>query len=444
MRKITLTMVLLLLISGLGIGQTGADKEIALIIYSNDLAVVNEIRTLELSQGSGIIKVHEISTRIIPTSIHLEALGGEVAILEQSYEYEPISTESILRKFIGQEIEVREQGASYRGTLLSTDGGIILQDRFGEIQVIKEPTGFNFPFLPELTPEPTLAWLVQSELEGEQRVSLSYLTTGFSWNARYTAVLEEYEDEMDLSSWVSISNNSGLTYEGVKLDLVAGEIHRAAEGRMLPFAKAEMELAAPAEQFEGEAAFEYHLYTLKRPATLEDGEVKQLSFIAADGVNLERIYTYEGQVREGVQVRVEFVNSEENGLGGALPAGIVQFYERREGSLLFIGEDRISHTAKDELASLWLGTAFDLIGERMQTERRRIGDRKYQDSFEITLRNHKEKGVTIKVIEHLQGDWTILAAEPDYTKVDVNTIEFNVPLEAGGEAKVNYTVEYQF
>ncbi|MFQ6033311.1 MAG: DUF4139 domain-containing protein [Candidatus Bipolaricaulia bacterium] len=436
MRKLLLIIPLALVLFGLGAGSLGTEGEIELTVYSNDLALVNELRTITLQPGEAAVSLEGLPKRLIPSSVHLQALAGDISVLEQEFLYEPLSESALLKRFIGQEIEVRDRGNSYRGTLLSTDGGIILQERTGDLQIIEEPTGFTLSGLPAMAAEPRLDLLLSTDLWGEQEVQLSYLTRGLSWEASYTAVLNE--NRMALSGLVSIANSSGLSFKDAKLRLVAGEPHRVGGARPLGYAKMMAE-AAPSPQFTEEAAFEYHLYTLQRPATIGDGRTKQLRFISAPDVQIERHYIYEGHVQDGVLIKVEFLNSRLNGLGQPLPAGIIRFYQ--EG--LFIGEDRISHTPVDERVSLTVGKAFDLVGERTQVEHRRVAERKYRDTFLIVLKNHKEEDVTVEVLEHLQGDWTILRASQNYRKIDASTISFEIPVSAGGEAQISYTVEYQ-
>jgi hypothetical protein len=437
MRKILLVLPLALVLLGLGaisLGET--DQEITLTVYSDNLALVSELRTIRLEPEQATVSLTGLPTGLIPDSVYLESPNGALDVLEQEFFYEQMSEATLLQKFIGQEIEVRNAGNIYRGTLLSLDRGVIIQERTGEIQIIKDATGFTLPSLPPLTSEPTLTWLVSTDLVGDTPVRLDYLTTGLSWEASYLGLLDE--DELALKSQVSVGNSSGLTYKDARLRLVAGQPQRVAAPRGLGYAKEAM-VAAAAPQFTEEAAFEYHLYTLERPATIEDGRTKQLSFISAPHVKIERRYIYEGQYRDGIWTEVEFLNSKLNGLGQPLPAGTIRFYQNG----LFVGEDAISHTPVDEQVRLTVGRAFDLVGERTLVEQRRISERKYRDTVLITLKNHKQEDVTVEVIEHLQGDWTILQAEPEYKKVDAATVEFDVPVKAGGLAQVTYTVEYQ-
>jgi hypothetical protein len=427
MRKI-LVLLLVLASGSLLQAEPYIDSNLVLTVYDG-LALVTKQQTLELKPGINHLTV-KVPSRVIPSSCLLWGDGG-FSLLEQHYIYEPLTTRQLLQKHLGLEIEVREREASYRGVLVSiADGEVILEDRFGEVHVIKEPTGFTFPSLPQLA-EPKLKWLIESELSGQVKVWLSCLTEGMNWSAEYTAILHK---KMYLSGWVSVVNNSGMTYENANLRLVAGRLHRYREREKEKGIKAP--LALRAEEFIKEEAFEYHLYTLKRPVTLEDGKVVQLAFIDSL-IDTEKQYIYEGQRIEGVGVRIEFTTEE------PLPAGIVRLYEEREGEMLFIGEDMIPHTPLNEEVSLFAGIAFDVVGERIRTEHAKL-DGRYRDSFLITLRNHKDEEVIVTVVEHLGGDWRIIHAEPDFTVVDADTIQFKVPVAAGGEATIRYTVEYRF
>ena len=199
---------------------------------------------------------------------------------------------------------------------------------------------------------------------------------------------------------------------------------------------------AGAPQFEERAFFEYHIYTLERPATIADRETKQLSLFPSSSAAATKVLTYDGQQDPTkVAVRMEFQNTKENGLGIALPAGKVRVYkEDADGSLEFVGEDAIDHTPRDEKVRLLLGNAFDVVGERTRTDYKKISDRVQEETFKIEIRNHKKERIEVVATEHLGGDWTVTAKSRDYTKKDSNTIEFAIPVEADGKADVTYTV----
>lgn len=430
-----------------------AGERMALTVYNEDLALVRDVRLLDLKKGMNRLSFADVAARIDPTSVHFASLTApdRVAILEQNYEYDLVSSDKILQKYVDREIlALVKEGKAYRGKLLSASGGdLVLEDTEGGIRVVdaKALEGLEFPVLPEgLITRPTLVWLVDCGRAGTHEVEVSYLTGGMGWHAEYVAVTDKEDRQLDLSGWVSIENRSGATYEDARLKLVAGEVHRVQEYPAARLAREERMIAMKAiSQFEERAFFEYHLYALPRPATVKDNQIKQLSLFPNARVATTKMYSYDASVDEKkVQVKLEFTNSTKAGLGMALPKGKVRVYKADvDGSLEFIGEDRIDHTPRDEKVRLVLGDAFDVVGERNVLEHRRISDRVTEERIGITLRNHKDAAITVLVTEHPWGDWEILESSPSaYRKKDVRTVEFDVPVEKDGEGKVTYRIRY--
>ena len=201
--------------------------------------------------------------------------------------------------------------------------------------------------------------------------------------------------------------------------------------------------------------------------TVKDQQTKQIEFVTASGVPVDKFFVYDGaQIgfagayqpvddpsygtasNKKVMVMLEFNNGEEAGLGVPLPKGTLRVYKSDiDGSTLLIGEDSIDHTPKEEQVRLYIGDAFDIVGERVQTDFRVEYDEDWmEESFEITLRNHKEEDIEVRVVEHLfrWSEWKILESSHDYEKTDAQTIEFRVPVKAGGETVLNYTVRYEW
>ncbi len=451
MKKVFTLVVLIAVLLGFtslqGLNQEEADQTI-LAIYQQNLASVSEVRLLEVEKGTQEVKIEDIPRRIMPTSLQIKTLEGpgQLSVLEQSYHFKPVTQENLLASFVGKQIEVIAQGSmgykTYKGILLGTSGGIILKDQSGKVELIKDPVELSFPGLPEdFAPEPYLLWkIADGEKEGAYKIRINYLTEGLDWNAYYSIVLTGPQ-RSDLTSWISVANQGGKTFQNALLELVAGELHRAESNRGTAFLKA---MAPEAEAgFESQRLFEYHRYSLNRKVSLKDGEQRQLSFITASGVKVEKVYTYQGQVEDGVQVSLNFTNSESNGLGKPLPAGTVKFYQQDEDGLRFIGEDRISHTPTDEKVNLTLGAAFDIVGERKRTDYQKVDEETYIESYQITLRSHKEEEVTVKVIENLRGSWEILHSYPTFEKLDAQRIGFTVEVEPDEESTIRYTVRYK-
>jgi len=235
---------------------------------------------------------------------------------------------------------------------------------------------------------------------------------------------------------------------------------------MMALQDAVMTKSGAAQAVTEKAFDEYHLYTLERPTTLRDREMKQIEFVHAEGIQSKTIYVYDGaelssyygynigtpeygtQSNKKVRVIREFTNSESNHLGMPLPKGKLRFYRRdADGQLEFIGEDQIDHTPKDETIRVTTGNAFDLVGERKQTNFRVDNNSRWaEESFEIKLRNHKKEAVSIRVVEHLYrwNNWEITAHTEDFTKTDSHTIEFDVPVNPDQEKTLDYAVHYSW
>jgi len=427
-----------------------AERQVALTIYNNDLALVKDRRTLDFGSGRTELRFTDVAAQIDPTSVSFTTVDdpGAARILEQNFQYDLVSADRLLQKYIDAPLEVvLKDGKLHAGTLLSFDGAaLVLKEGDGlvslergqvaEIRYGKAPGG--------LLTRPTLEWLLDSR-GGTHPAELRYLTSGISWHAEYVGVANAANDRLELSGWVSLDNHSGVTYPDATLKLVAGDVRKVPEApERVPRVMAAKALVASeaGAQFEEEGFFEYHLYTLQRPATVADREIKQLSLFPATSLKCRKVFTYDGS-RDPKKVRVtlEAKNSKEAGLGIPLPKGKVRVYqEDASKSLQFAGEDMIDHTPKDEMLRLYVGDAFDVVGERRQVDTRRISDRANESSYEIKIRNHKAEPVTVVVVEHAWGDWTVTQKSHEFHKKDSSTFEFEVDVPANGETVVTYTV----
>jgi hypothetical protein len=289
------------------------------------------------------------------------------------------------------------------------------------------------------------------------------------WHSDYVLVSNNDDTKLDLNAWVTIDNNSGAVYKDAKLKLVAGDVHRAPMpmSRMMAADGMASGMKRSAPSFEEKSFFEYHLYTLQRPATLRENETKQIEMASAADVPVKKLFIYDGaagiasgeyndyyrtepnygtQGQKKVAVSLEFQNSKKNNLGMPMPAGRIRVYKKdTDGSLEFIGEDSIDHTPKDEKVRVRMGNAFALVGERKRTNfRSQVDDKRVEESFEIRLRNHKDTDATVTVVEHLYrwNNWKVEEASQKWTKKDAQTVEMEVAVPKDGEAVVTYSVLY--
>ena len=487
MKRIILTIEIIFLLSSFVSAEEMQQKGISLTIYNQNFGLVRDIRYLNLKKGLNIIRFIDVAREIDATSVSFKSLTAPEGciIQEQNFEYDLISRNRLLEKYLDQEIILeRTEGTteetydkwatlgkgSQRRTettpkikrtkaiLLSTRDGMVV--KIGDEIHLNPAGGIILPALPEgLITRPTLLWELLNERAGMHTVEVTYLTNGINWKADYISIVDKDDKKIDLNGWVTIDNKSGATYKNAGLKLIAGEVHRVEERpkykRELMLYEAKAAIAAP--QFEEKPFFEYHLYTLQRKTTLKDNETKQISLFTANSIPAKKLFTYDGAIYRGwwrssqeepcnkkVAVSLEFENRKNYGLGIPLPKGKVKVYKKDvDGSLEFIGEDQIDHTPKDEKVRLLLGNAFDIVGERKCTEHRKISSNVYQNSYEITLSNHKKEDVEVIVIERLYGDWQILSESQPHTKKDAFTIEYQVKVPKDGKATVTYTALYK-
>ncbi|MFN4218513.1 MAG: DUF4139 domain-containing protein [Candidatus Bipolaricaulia bacterium] len=451
MKRLAIGGVLIaLLMGGLGGAQQPLGPNVTL--YS-DLALVEELRTLALSQGEHDYLLEDLPKGILPDSVLFRPLK-DMQIVEQEFlPAQDLTGWQLLQNSIGQEIEVTVARGlmpkTYRGTLLSVEDGIVLQEVTGRIQILKDFSEVSLAQLADYRKSPALRWRIQSTVSGEVSGSLSYLTTGLGWSAYYTAILNEAENQMKLASWVTVQNTSGREYTNARLTLIAGELRRVAPPAPAVAPPRAVPLAAQEKELETKPAFEYHEYQLPHRITLKDKQTLQLPFVRADAVTVSKHYVYEAAVSPQVRVEIRFVNEKSEGLGMALPAGVVRLYKESAGALQLLGEDSVGHTPTGEKVALVPGMAFDLKAERALKDRQivgrdELGRELYRDTYEITLRNQKDSDVIIEVRERLQGVWKIVSAEPSYEKLDANTVLFTVPVKAHDVAKATYTVEWKY
>ncbi len=431
------------------------EAKMAVTIYNGNLGLVKDVRTVEVKQGSTEFRFDDVAAQIDPTSVHFLALDhpDQVVLTEQNFQYDLADPDRLLSRFLNRPVTaILKDGSSQAGTLLSFDpGNLVLRSEGGSVSLVQrlEVKNVSLGELPGgLVVKPTLVWNLESGRSGTERVEVSYLTSGINWHAEYVAVVNDKDTALDLTGWVSIDNQSGATYENAKLKLVAGDVNRARPEfdprPMMAMDGVRTSMAAP--KFEEESFFEYHLYTLDRPATVRDRETKQLSLFPSAAAKVMKKLTYDGaRDAKKVSVSLEMQNSKANGLGLALPKGVVRVYKKgSDGAQEFIGEDRIDHTPTNETVRLTMGTAFDIVGERTQTDFQRIDDRVAKMSIKVEIRNHKKEAIEVNVIEHLQGDWDVTAKSQDFVKKDAHTIEFPVKVAADGTAVVTYTARYRY
>jgi hypothetical protein len=464
-------------------GAADAPKPgVNLTVYNNNFALVKDRRALDqsLKEGSNIVRFRDVAATIDATSVHFRSLTDPAATVEeQNYEFDLVGADKLLQKYIDKKITaLTTDGRSYEGILMSFDARqlVLTQDKEkGPIFMVERGENIKriqFSQLPDgLLTKPTLVWDVRAQKAGRHTVEVSYIAGNIRWRADYNLVLAPDEKALDVSGWVTIENQTGTAYADASVKLLAGEPRVDPQqmqwGWGYQYYKQMTELAPTSEKGKdpSQAFGEYRMYRLPETTTVNNNQIKQVELITATKVPVEKTYLYDGaklqwfrygsywaieygrEENKKVNVMLEFENRADRHLGIALPKGKCRVYKADDDkSLEFIGEDLIDHTPRDEKVTLYIGDAFDIVGERKQTEFKKITDHVYEEAFEIKLRNHKNEPVTVKVLEKLYrwSDWTITEKSHDFKKVDSRTVIFPVKVAKDGEAKVTYRVRYEF
>ena len=444
-------------------------RELALTVYNSDLALVRDVRSLELPRGTFDLKFMDIAATVNPATVHFRSLSepSRVNVLEQNYEYDLLEPEKLLRKYVGRDVTLvrtRIEGGTTReeevtAHLLSYNAAPVWQIG-GEIVTGLQADHIRFPELPgNLFARPTLIWSLSNQGGRRHRVEAAYLATRLSWSADYVLTVARNDTAADLDGWVTVTNASGTQFRNASLQLVAGNVNRVrGELDKLADVAFERRAAAAPPAMAQESFSDYHLYTLGRKTSINNNQTKQVSLLGATGFPVRKRYVVDGRafyyrnaqhpgspLKDDVQVFYQFTNDAKAGLGMPMPAGVVRVYQAdSRGGTQFVGEDRIDHTPADETLNLKIGTAFDVVAERRQTEFQKLASNVYEMEFEVTLRNHKAAPVTVEVNEPIGGTWRMVSSSLPYTKTDAWAAQFSAAVPADGGVTLRYRVRVTY
>jgi len=375
----------------------------------------------------------DVSAQLQPATVHLRALGapGDLRVLEQNYRYDLLTPEKLLERYVGRQVSLARYDAAAgqmllrQAQVLGTARGPVLQ-LGAELVSLAPDERISFPELPSgLWPRPTLVWLLDSARD-EQRVELSYLTQDLAWHADYVLSLAADGSHADLTGWVTLDNQTGTSFPAASLQLVAGD----AQGE--------------------------HAYGLDRPTDVLAQERKQLKLLEARAISIAHKLVLR---RPGASVLPRFVprprpgqaaleharavvvleNRDSAGLGSPLPHGVLRVYRAdASGSQQFVGEDAIAHTPRDERLEVELGEAFDVVAERRRSSQRQLERCVEQSEWQIELRNHKDEGVVVEVVEPASGDWQVVESSHAAVARDATSFAFQVPVPARATSQLHY------
>ena len=440
------------------VAEADLGEGVSVTVYNQNFVVIKERRLMDLKQGRSLVRFRDVAATIEPDTVQFAPLRQPdlARVVEQNYEFDLVSADKLLDRYIDRDIGVVTQdGELIKGTLLSFDpnqlvlkttNGIDLLPRAGNVKDVQ------FSALPGgLLTRPTLVWQVEAKKDGKELVKVAYRARQMTWRADYRARVNAAGDRMDLGGWVTVTNNTGATFQDAQVKLLAGDVNLVEEGRRPgpregPWGGRESPEDRP--QFTEKSFADYHLYELGRKATLRSAETKQIELLDVASIPVERRYEFRsGEPKVAVALRFKNAEGTAKGLGAPLPKGPVRVFQRdADGELEFVGADALDHTPRDEAVSVRLGYASDLAAERRQLAQRN-GPNWSEHDYEIKLRNHKGDAVTIDVVEKINGsvaNWTLLKQSQAPTVRDVNTLVFPVGLKPNAEAAVRYSIRYQW
>ena len=443
--------------------------ELSITVYNSDIALVRDVRNLQLARGTGNLRFMDIAATVNPATVHFRSLTEpqQVSVHEQNYEYDLLEPDKLLRKYVGREVTLMRNRTENGSTRQEEVKALLLSYNQQPVWKIGNEivTGMGadhirFPELPEtLYSRPTLIWTVQNDGAASHKVEASYLASRLAWNADYVLTVARDDKAADLNGWVTLVNNSGTGFRNAKLQLVAGDLNRVRQelGKMM-VQESRRDAAAPAANMTQEAFSDYHLYTMQRKTTINNAQTKQVSLLEGTDVPTVKRYVVEGRdyyyhnhhhpgspIRDLVQVYYQFKNEAKSGLGIPMPAGVLRVYQQdSKGGVQFVGEDRIMHTPKDETLNIKIGNAFDVVCERKQIDFQKIAPSVYEFEYEITLRNHKATAVSVEVNEPIGGTWRMVRSSHEWTKTSAWAAQFKVPVASDGTAVLKYRVRVTY
>jgi hypothetical protein len=444
--------------------------ELALTVYNSNIALVRDVRTLQLPGGTFDLQFMDIAATVNPATVHFRSLSepSRVSVLEQNYEYDLLEPDKLLRKYVGRDVTlVRRREDNGRTIEEPVTARLLSYNQAPVWQIGNEiVTGLGsdhirFPELPgNLFSRPTLIWSLSNEGGVRHRVEASYLASNVKWNADYVLTVARDDRTADVDGWVTVTNGSGTAFRNARLQLVAGDlnrVHPAAKPAEL-LDRLERAAMSAAREITQEAFSDYHLYTLDRKTTVNNNQTKQVNMLGATAFPVLKRYIVNGQafyyrnaqspgapIKDVVQVFYQFKNEDKAGLGIPMPAGIVRVYQSdSRGGTQFVGEDRIAHTPTDETLNLKIGNAFDVVAERKQIDFEKITTSVYEMEYEVVLRNHKSTPISVEVNEPIGGTWRMLRSSHRWTKTDAWAAQFTVSVAADETATLKYRVRVTY
>lgn len=437
--------------------STSSDQtNLSLTIYNGGRALIRDRRQINLKEKTAHLAVMDVAQKIMPQTVAIDGLD----VLEQNYDFDLLTPMALVEKNIGHKVRLarrsKETGETIEwseGTVLSTNGGVVLQMQDGSLESLNSAKNYHMIFdeVPNnLRITPTLSLLLQEEIDGNRNVDLTYLTKGLSWQSDYVMQLNDTETEAQLDSWITLNNNSGIAYHNAQLQLLAGDVNMQRPQVVMAMMEDSSNMRRKTSSTVAQESIHgYHLYTVPHKTTIKNKQSKQVKLFMANTIPVHK------KIEDKAYVQTRGINKQKSkpdqfllfknkkpSLGIPLPKGTIRVYGKdQSGNKQFLGEDSINHTALNEDVEIKLGKAFDITVERMTQEYRQLSKKQIQIKREIKVNNGSKEKQTIKLTEIMPSqNWKIKSTTQAYSKASPSSADFDLLIPALTEIVFNYVV----
>ena len=441
-------------------GPGGPDR-VSLTVYNQNIALVEDVRNLNVPAGRSRQEFPSVSASIRPETVGLSGRG--LSVVEQNFDYDLLTPGKLMESAVGNEIGIVRTNpgsgaqSTERARVLAANQGVVLQigDRIEVLRDDGVPTRVIFDRVPQnLRPRPTLSVTLDAEGAGRRETTLSYLTSGLTWKADYVARFDEKAGKLDLTGWVTLTNNSGATFSNAQTRVVAGDVNLINQGGYNPRPPVRVSnTRGNGTQSGGQGALaDVYVYPLPEAVTVANNQTKQVGLIDAAGVPATKRYLrvvdgfYSAEEPIAAEVGVIFANGSGNA-ARALPAGVIRVYVKDEaGEPRFIGESQVDHSPAGSEIVVTTGDAFDVTVQPRLVSSERVSKRlvdyfRTRYAMEYTVRNARPEAVTVEVRQRGLGRDTELTDQSIEGEMrDARTVVWRVPVPANGETKLTATI----
>ena len=433
-------------------------QETSLTVYQDGRVLVRRTLPIPVPRGTSTFSVDLGGRSADATSLVALDDGIEVRGVRVSA---ATGVDGSLHRALGKDVEFLLGGDSLRfvrGTVLALDPPAFRV--MGRV-VYEMPGRPAFPdSLVQLAPR---AEVTVEAARAARSLRLAYLAAGLSWHAGYTLVAPASgTGRGTVTGAATIEDPGALSISGAEVQLLAGDVRRAASPRMYAVDRA-MPMAAPSMALEGGVAVERsvgesHVYTLPGTVDIVPGESRTVALFPEAAAQVERAFALRASgyghlqqwraAEQDLHAEVTYLVRRPAGTpfgDTPLPAGVVRvLVPDSAGRVQLLGEVPIAHTPAGRELKLATGTAFDITAQRTQLTFAQQGRRQVEVSYRVELQNAKGDSATVQVYDEFPGQWEVLSSTARPERLSSTTVRFAVPVPATGEATLEYRVRVRW